>query len=265
MASVIDLNSDLGEGFAAWTMGDDPAMLDIVTTANIACGFHAGDPMVMRRTLELAKSRGVAVGAHPSFWDLVGFGRRPIQGEDPDAIEQQIIYQVGAMQALARAAGHPIRHVKTHGSLGNMAAVDESLATAVARAVLAVDPSLALVVMPGNALERAGDRLGLPLAREVYADRTYDDQANLTSRRLPGAVIHDPVLATERVLEMVETRSIVSTNGKRLPVAIDSICVHGDNPSAVAMARAIRSGLERAGVTLRPFADTLGIAQGRPA
>jgi 5-oxoprolinase (ATP-hydrolysing) subunit A len=258
MQRTVDLNSDLGESFAAWRMGDDEAMLEIVTTANIACGFHAGDPMVMRRTCELARANGVAIGAHPSFWDLVGFGRRPIQGEEPAEIEQQIIYQIGALQAIAAATGHPIRHVKTHGSLGNIAAVDEGLAAAVARAVKAVDRSLILVVMPGNELERAGEREGLTLAREVYADRTYDDAGNLTSRRLPGAVIHDAAEATSRVLEMVEQQAITSTAGRRIPVQVDTVCVHGDNPAAVAMARAIRTALERAGVTLRPFAQTLG-------
>jgi len=255
---TIDLNSDLGESFGAWTMGDDAAMLDIVTTANVACGFHAGDPMVMHRTLELAKAKGVAVGAHPSFWDLVGFGRRPIQGERPADIEQQVAYQIGALQGIAALAGWPVRHVKTHGSLGNMAAIDDDLAHAVARAVKGVDPRLILVVMPGNALEQAGLAHGLRLAREVYADRTYDGHGNLTSRKLPGAVIHDAGVAAARVLEMVETGSIRATDGTSLPVAIDTVCVHGDNPAAVAMARAIRTGLEQAGVTLAPFAAALG-------
>jgi UPF0271 protein len=234
-------------------MGDDAAMLEIVTSANVACGFHAGDPVVMRATVELAKARGVGIGAHPSFWDTVGFGRRMILGESPADLTQQIIYQIGGLQAVAAAAGHPIRHVKTHGSLGNMAAVDAELAEAVVRAVLAVDRDLLLVVMPGNALEKAGERAGLRLVREVYADRTYDDAGNLTSRKQPGAVIHDAEVATRRVLEMVESGSIVASSGRRIPVSVDTVCVHGDNPAAVAMARLIRAGLEAAGVTLRPF------------
>jgi UPF0271 protein len=258
MGITVDLNSDLGESFGAWTMGDDAAMLDIVTTANVACGFHAGDPIVMDRTARLAKDKGVEIGAHPSFYDLWGFGRRPIQGERPADIEKQIVYQIGALQAVARAAGHEVRHVKTHGSLGNIAAVDADLAMAVARAVKSVDPSLILVVMPGNELEKAGDALSLKLAREIYADRAYDDEGNLVSRKLPGAVIHGPDEATARVLRMVEERCITSINGRQIPVEIDTICVHGDNPAAVAMARAIRTELEEAGVVIAPFARIAG-------
>lgn len=254
MALVVDLNSDLGESFGAWTMGNDAEMLDIVTTANVACGFHAGDPLVMHRTCALALERGVEIGAHPGFLDLWGFGRRPIQGERPEDVEKLIVYQIGALQAMAAVVGHKVRHLKTHGALGNMAAVDPDLAMAVARASKAVDPEMIFVVMPGNELEKAGERLGLRMAREVYADRTYDDAGNLTSRKLPGAVIHDSAEATRRVLRMLEDGAITSVSGKRIPVAIDTICVHGDNPEAVAMARGIRKALEEAGVTLRPFA-----------
>lgn len=254
MGLSVDLNSDLGESFGAWTMGNDAEMLGIVTTANVACGFHAGDPLVMHETVRLALERGVEIGAHPGFLDLWGFGRRPIQGERPADIEKLVIYQIGALQAMAAVVGHKVRHLKTHGALGNMAAVDEGLAMAVARATKAVDPELILVVMPGNELEKAGLKLGLKLAREVYADRTYDDEGNLTSRKLPGAVIHDSAEATRRVLRMLEDGAITSVSGRRIPVAIDTICVHGDNPAAVAMARGIREALEAAGVTLRPFA-----------
>ena len=257
MADVIDLNSDLGESFAAWTMGDDAAMLDVVTTANVACGFHAGDPMVMHATLTLAAAKGVAVGAHPSFWDLGGFGRRQLRDERPCDVEKQVAYQVGALLGVAALAGCPVRHVKAHGALANMAAEDAELAVAVARAVRAVDRRLILVVMPGSALERAGAAQGLTLAREVYADRTYDAAGNLTPRKIAGAVIDDPAIALRRVQEMVESGSIPTAGGARLRVPIDTICVHGDNPAAVAMARAIRGGLEAAGVTLRPFALTL--------
>ena len=253
MSRTVDLNSDLGESFGAWSMGDDAAMLDIVTTANLACGFHGGDPLVMWRACELAKAKGVAIGAHPSFFDIWGFGRRPIQGERPADIEKQCIYQIGALRAIAAAVGIPVTHVKPHGSLGNMAAVDEGLAMAVARATQTVDKGLHLMVMPGNCLEKAGLKLGLPLIREVFADRTYDEAGNLTPRSQPGAVIHDAATATARVLAMVQDQAITATTGKRLPARVDTICVHGDNPEAVAMARSIRQALEQAGIAVRPF------------
>ena len=250
----IDLNSDLGESFGAWQMGDDAAMLGIVTTANVACGFHAGDPLVMWETCTTAKAQGVAIGAHPSLMDFWGFGRRPIQGERPDDIMKQVVYQVAALQGIAAAAGHCVTHVKTHGSLNNMAWSDEGLAVAVAEAVRTVDRDLVLVAMPGSAQERAGLKLGLRLAREVFADRAYDDRANLVSRKLEGAVIHDAQAASQRVLRMLEDRAITSQSGRRIPVAIDTVCVHGDNHAAVAMAKRIRSDLEAAGIALKPFA-----------
>ena len=251
----VDLNSDLGESFGAWTMGDDAAMLDIVTSANIACGFHAGDPIVMHRTIAAARDRGVSVGAHPGFLDLWGFGRRPIQGESPSDIEKVVVYQVGAAIAVAAAAGWRVTHVKTHGSMGNMAMVDPDLADAVATAVRAVDRDLILVVMPGLALETAAIRRGLAVAREIYADRTYDDDGNLTSRKKEGAVIHDVAAAAARVLRMIEEQAVTTVSGRKLPVRIDSVCVHGDKPEAVAMARAVRGILEAAGVELRPFVE----------
>jgi UPF0271 protein len=253
----LDLNSDLGESFGAWTMGNDAAMLDIVTSANIACGFHAGDPLVMHRTMVAAKERGVSIGAHPSFLDLWGFGRRPIHGERPDDIEKIVIYQIGAAAALAQSVGLRLAHVKTHGALGNMAMVDPDLARAVASAVRAVDRDLILVVMPGLALEKAGLDHGLVVAREVYADRTYDDDGNLTSRKKPGSVIEDVARATDRVLAMLADGAIATVTGQRLPVSIDTICVHGDNAHAVAMATAIRAALDKAGCVLEPFPNFL--------
>lgn len=254
MQGRVDLNADLGESFGAWRMGEDEAMLGIVSSANVACGFHAGDPLVMWTTCATAKERGVAVGAHPSFLDLWGFGRRPIQGERPEDVMRQCVYQIGALQAVAAAVGHRVTHVKPHGSLGNMAAEDDGLAMAVAEATAAVDRSLVLVAMPGSALERAGERKGLPLAREVFADRAYDDRGMLVSRKLPGAVIHDPEAAARRVLAMLEEGAITAASGRKIPARIDTICVHGDNPAAVAMARAVRAALEGAGVAVRPFA-----------
>jgi len=249
----IDLNSDMGEGFGPWEMGDDAAMLDIVTSANVACGWHAGDPIIMHDTAALAKSRAVAIGAHPGFNDLWGFGRRVIQGHTMSELEKQVAYQIGALQACAALAGHKVTHVKPHGALGNMSNDDDDVAMAIGRAIRGVDRDLVYMVMPGQATERAANALGLAVAREVFADRTYDDGGNLTSRKAAGAVIHDAAYAAERVVRMVEDRRITTVSGKTIPVEIDTICVHGDNPAAVAMARAVREALEGAGVTIAPF------------
>jgi 5-oxoprolinase (ATP-hydrolysing) subunit A len=254
---MIDLNCDLGEGFGAYTIGDDPQMLTIVSSANIACGFHAGDPRVMHQTLKLAEANGVQAGAHPGFFDLFGFGRRQIRGDSLEEIEWQIIYQIGALQGLAKSLGCRVRHVKAHGSLGNMAAEDPELALAVARAIKAADPELIFVVMPGLETERAGQRLDLCLAREIYADRAYAESGNLLPRKLDGAVIHDPIVARNRVLEMVRERAIVTASGTRLPARIDSVCVHGDTPGAVAMAREVRRGLEEHNFAIRPMSEVV--------
>ncbi|MGO4705605.1 LamB/YcsF family protein [Microvirga sp. 2MCAF38] len=250
----VDLNSDLGEGFGPWSMGDDNAMLDIVTTANVACGFHAGDPVIMHATAAEAKRKNVAIGAHPGFNDLWGFGRRVIKGDSAADIEKMVAYQIGAFQAMATLAGHRMTHVKTHGALANMAAEDDDLALAIGRAIKAIDRDLIYMAMPGMATERAARKLDLPFALEAYADRTYDDTFNLTSRRVPGSVIHDPEEAATHVLRMIEDRAIRSVSGKRLDVTIDTICVHGDTPSAVTMAKVIRERLEAAGVTIAAFA-----------
>jgi UPF0271 protein len=250
----VDLNSDLGESFGAWRMGDDAAMLDIVTSANVACGFHAGDPDEMRATVERAKARGVAIGAHPGFHDLQGFGRRQIQGLTAREIEAMVAYQIGALQATAALAGHKVTHVKAHGALSNMACVDDAMAAALAAAIKAVDRDLVFVVIPLTALERAGERANLPLAREIYADRAYEDDGTLVSRKKPGAVLHDPEEVAARVLAMVEARAIVSVSGKKLALGIDTVCIHGDSPGAVAMAQAVRRTLAGAGVKIAPFA-----------
>lgn len=255
--TILDINSDMGESFGAWTMGDDAAMLEVVSSANVACGFHAGDPVVMFDTVEKAKANGVAIGAHPSFRDLWGFGRRRIVGESPSTLMKEIVYQIGALRGVAAACGHNVTHVKGHGALANLAEADDELADAIVAAVKAVDRDLILVCLPGNAMERAGGKAGLRLAREIYADRTYDDDGRLTSRKLANAFIHDPEEAAARVVMMLETGAIVSTSGKRIPARIDTCCVHGDNPVAVAMAKALRGKLEEAGVTIRPFVETL--------
>jgi UPF0271 protein len=252
----VDLNCDMGEGFGPWPMGDDAAMLDIVTSANVACGFHAGDPSIMFRTAQTAKGKGVAIGAHPGFNDLWGFGRRAIRGDSPSEIERMIAYQIGAMQAVAALAGHKVSYVKVHGALNNMANEDDELALAIARAVKGVDASLVNVCMPGLAMERASEQVGVPVAREFFADRTYEDNGNLTSRKKPGAVLHDPVEASERVLRTLREGAVTTVSGKQIPVSIDTICVHGDEPTAVDMARTIRAKLEANGVAIVPFTKT---------
>lgn len=253
--AFIDLNSDLGESFGAYVMGDDASMLKIVTSANVACGFHGGDPLVMHKTLSMARENGVGVGAHPGYIDLWGFGRRRIEGENPADLEKILIYQIGAIQGMARTLGMTVGHFKAHGTLGNMAESDPAIAAACARAVKAIDPGLLFVVMPGNEMEKAGEAAGLRMAREVYADRAYTDDGELVSRKQEGAVIHDPAVAIPRLIRMVENQEVVTITGKRIPIAIDSICVHGDNPAAVAMAAGIRQALADAGFTLKPMAD----------
>jgi UPF0271 protein len=236
---VIDLNCDMGESFGAWTMGSDAEMLKIVSSANVACGFHGGDPLVMFETVTRARENRVGIGAHPSFFDIWGFGRRMIQGEKPEDIEKMVVYQIGALQGVARAVGHRVGHVKAHGTLANLAAVDRATALAIGRAIAAVEGQLIYVVMAGTELERA-----------------YDDSGNLVSRKLPGAVLHDAEEAAVRVQAMVREGAIISNSGKRIPVTIDTVCVHGDNPAAVAMAALVREKLEGAGITVRPMAET---------
>jgi UPF0271 protein len=250
---MIDLNCDMGEGFGPWPMGDDEAMLDIVSSANIACGYHAGDPSIMFRTADIAKRKGVAIGAHPGFNDLHGFGRRMIHGDSPAEIERMVAYQIGAMQAVAALAGHKVTYVKAHGSLNNMANEDMELALAIARAIKGVDASLINVCMPGLLMEKASETIGVTVAREFFADRTYEDDGTLTSRKKPGSVLHDADAAAERVLRAVLDKEVSTTSGKRIPVQFDTICVHGDEPSAVVMARTVRAKLEENGITIAPF------------
>ncbi|MGH8519773.1 MAG: LamB/YcsF family protein [Panacagrimonas sp.] len=253
----VDLNADVGEGAAGGALGQDPALMQSITSANVACGFHAGDPNTMHRFVMLAREVGCSIGAHPGFNDLWGFGRRQIKGDSMADIEKMFAYQIGALQGCAAMAGHRVHHVKAHGAIANMAAVDRELALAMARAVKAVDRALIYVALPGTELERTADEVGLTVAREYYADRTYDDTGNLTPRKQQGAVIHDAEEAATRVLRMVEEGGVRSTSDKLVPVAIDTICVHGDNPAAVAMARTVRQRLEAAGIAIRPMAETL--------
>jgi UPF0271 protein len=251
--AFIDLNADLGEGFGPWRMGDDDAMLAIVSSANVACGFHAGDQDIMARTFSRAKERGVAVGAHVGFPDLWGFGRRAIQFS-PAEIERIVAYQLGAAMALAAYAGHRISYVKTHGALANIAESDADAADAIARAVLAVEPSLVLLAIALSEQTRAAERAGLRFAAEIYADRAYMKTGRLKPRQEEGAVIDDIGTAIERARMMLAEGALITEDGERLKTSIDSICVHGDNPKAVEMARRLRDALEDANFTLRAFA-----------
>ncbi|MBW1250781.1 LamB/YcsF family protein [Pseudomonas tolaasii] len=248
----IDLNSDMGEGFGAWRMGDDEAILDIVSSANVACGFHAGDPEIMAHTFAQAKARGVVVGAHPGYPDLWGFGRRIIPFSAAE-IERLVAYQVGAALALSRYAGHPITYVKAHGALGNLTQTDASVATAIARAVKAVDPELICVTFAGGLLIPIANDLGLRTRAEVFADRAYTEEGHLVHRKEPGAVLHDAQFAARRMLRMVQAGGIETVSGRMLPVHIDTICVHSDTPGAISMAAQVRATLEQAGVAIKPF------------
>jgi UPF0271 protein len=246
----IDLNADLGESFGAYSLGDDAALLKAVTSANIAAGFHGGDPSVLRRTLRLAKANGVAVGAHPGFSDLAGFGRREIH-MSPSEAEDLILYQIAAVAGVASTEGLRLQHVKAHGALFNMAATDRPLADAVARAVLAFDRSLVLFAPPDSEMSAAADRLGLRVAVEAFADRAYEPDGRLVSRAQPGAVIADVQTVVARAVRLATERTIVARDGSTLTLAADTICVHGDTPGAAELAASVRRGLESAGVRVR--------------
>jgi UPF0271 protein len=225
-----------------------------MTSVNVACGFHAGDPGIMRRTVALARRHGVSVGAHPGFPDLAGFGRRELR-LSPREVEDLITYQVGALAAIAAIENVPLRHVKPHGALYNMAALESALADAIARAVAAVDRTLVLVGLSGSALLRAGADAGLATASEVFADRGYESDGTLTPRGRAGAVLGDPDLVAARAVEMVRARGVTAADGVRVPLQVDTICVHGDTPGAAGMARRIRTALEDAGVDVRAMGD----------
>jgi UPF0271 protein len=248
----IDLNSDLGEGFGPWRMGDDLALMEIITSANVACGYHAGDPVIMDRTARAALARGIDLGAHVGFPDLMGFGRRPMQC-DPSELASYVLYQLGALAGIARAAGHRMTHMSFHGALGNMAAADLALAQPLLRAVAEFDPQLIVSVSTDTAIERAADLVGLRVATSFLADRAYDDAGALVSRRLPGAVIHDPQEVLQRVMQVLQDRCITSIGGKKLPMKVLSILLHGDTPGAVELARAVRRAIESAGGRVVPL------------
>jgi 5-oxoprolinase (ATP-hydrolysing) subunit A len=242
----IDLNADLGEGFGPWRMGEDEALLEIVSSANVACGFHAGDPVIMDRTVRVARERGVDVGAHVGFPDLLGFGRRPMQ-IDVAELATYVTYQLGALAGMARAAGHRMTHMSFHGALGNMVAADAALAGPLVRAVADFDSELVISSSASRAIDGAAERCGLRVARTFLADRACDDEGLLVPRKLPGAVIHEPEAVLARVRQLLEEGTVTSHSGRKIPMNARSILVHGDTPGAVALARAVRSVVERVG------------------
>ena len=252
MTATVDLNADMGESYGRWTLGDDLALLDIVTSANIACGFHAGDPHVMARTMQGAATRDVGIGAHPGFADLQGFGRQRMSLPG-DGLANLVQYQVGAAQAMARAKGAEVRHLKLHGAMANMASEDKEMALTCYRAALAVAPDIIIMVLAGTAQQAAVEEMGCRAACEIFADRAYNDDATLVDRSLPGAVIHDPDTAARRVADMVREGAIIAMGGKRIPARIDTICLHGDTPGALGLARATRQALEQAGLRVGRF------------
>jgi UPF0271 protein len=245
----IDLNSDLGESFGPWPMGDDAALMDSISSANVACGFHAGDPGAMRATIALAREKGVAIGAHPGFQDLVGFGRRDIKAS-PAEVADLVLYQASALAGMAAAQGMKLQHVKPHGALYNMACKDRALADAIAAAVASLDRSLILFGLPNSELLRAGEAAGLPVAAEVFADRAYEPDGSLTARAKPGSVIHDTQRVVARAIKMVKDQRVIAVDGSTIALRADTICLHGDTPGAADHARALRAGLENAGITV---------------
>ncbi len=248
----VDLNCDLGESFGPYTIGDDSHVMAHITSANVACGAHAGDPGVMRATVRLARQANVAIGAHPGFADRTGFGRREIRMEQRD-VEDLVLVQIGALAAIARAEGTRLRHVKPHGALYNMAARDRGMADAIARAVASADSGLVLVGLSGSALLEAGRAAGLRVASEVFADRAYDASGALLSRTESGSVIQDAARVAERAVAMVRDRAVTALGGDVIPLAADTICVHGDTPGAADLAGRLRAALEEAGIDVTPM------------
>jgi len=249
----IDINADVGESFGAYAIGHDPGLMKSITSANVAAGFHAGDPSVLRATIRRAKAHGVAVGAHPSFPDLVGFGRREMV-MSPREAEDLVLYQIAAVAGVAHVEGVQLQHVKPHGALYNMAARDVALAGAVARAVAAFSHGLILLGPPGSELLKAGGALGLRVVGEAFADRAYEPDGSLVSRKKLGAVIHDADVVVERSIRLAKDRTVVAIDGSIVHLRADTICVHGDTPGADELAARLREALERSGVEVKPMA-----------
>ena len=255
----LDLNADVGESFGEYKLGQDGLLMPSITSASIACGFHAGDPGVMRETIALAQQHGVAVGAHPSFPDLVGFGRREMRAT-PREVEDFVVYQIGALAAAAAAGGMRLQHVKAHGALYNMAVRDATLADAIARATASVDRSLILFGLPGSELIAAGKRAGLRTAREGFADRAYRPDGTLVRRSEPGAVIEDQESVANRAISMARDRAVNAIDGSRVALEVETICVHGDTPDAAVLASRIRKALIDAGVSVLPVGAASGVS-----
>ncbi|MFY0647258.1 LamB/YcsF family protein [Sulfitobacter geojensis] len=249
---TVDLNADMGESFGPWKMGDDAALLSIVTSANVACGGHAGDADVMAATMTLAHQNGVGIGAHPGFMDLAGFGRNRMS-VPRGTLQNQVRFQVGASLGMAKSVGAKVRHLKLHGAMANMASEDEKMARDLYEAALSVDPDLIIMVLAATAQQKAVEALGCAWAGEIFADRAYNDDATLVDRSLDGAVIHDAELAGARMVEMVKAGAIITQSGKHIPTRIDTICLHGDTAEAVQIAGSVRRQLETAGITLAQF------------
>lgn len=250
--SCVDLNCDLGESFGAYTIGLDAQVIPHVSSVNIACGYHAGDPVVMEKTVALAKEHGVAIGAHPGFPDLMGFGRRPMNITPAEA-GVYVKYQMGALLAFVKAQGLKLQHVKPHGALYNMAAKDEALAKAIAQSVASVDSNIRLMGLAGSLMLKEAEKAGLPVISEVFADRAYNDDGSLVNRKLPGAVIHDAQQAAARAVMMAKEHKVISINGKEIHLQADSICVHGDNAQAIELVCTIRSALQAEGIAIKNF------------
>jgi UPF0271 protein len=251
--TTVDLNSDLGESFGRWTLGDDAAMLPLVTSANVACGFHAGDPTTLRRTCSLSVDSGVVIGAQVGYRDLAGFGRRFID-MDPAELTDDVLYQIGALEAMARVAGGRVSYVKPHGALYNTTVHSTAQARAVVEAVSAYDPALPVLGLPGSELLAAAEKAGLRAVTEAFADRGYTPEGTLVPRSQPGALVTDADEVARRVVRMVVDSEVLAVDGSTVTVAADSVCVHGDSPGAVAMAEAVRGALDAAGVSVEPFA-----------
>lgn len=250
----IDINADLGEGFGPYSIADDEALMPLITSANVACGYHAGDPMIMDRTVRLAKENGVDLGAHVSFPDRMGFGRRVIQ-MDASEIEKHVLYQLGALDAFARATGQRIRHVNPHGALGNLASADARTAEALVSAVRQFDPEIRFLVLPGSALEKAANAAGLSCWRLFLVDRAYTRDGQLAPRSLPGAVIKDEPAVLARLLKLLREGVVETIDGETIDMPVHSILVHSDTPGAVALARTIRKALEDVGASIVPLSQ----------
>ncbi len=254
----ININADIGEGFGKFRMGNDEELMRLIGSANIACGMHAGDPTIMVQTIEFAKRENVSIGAHPGFNDIWGFGRRQIR-MNPRDLEYSVTYQIGALQALAQSRGARVTHVKPHGALNNMAHDDMEIALAIGRGIMAANPDLIFVANVGSEMTRAGERLGLRVANESYVDRRYDDNGKMLSRELDDSVIRCPEEASKQVVRVLEEGALFSINDKRIPVEVHTFCIHGDEPTAVPVMKAVRAKFAERGIDVVTIPEMLGV------